>query len=129
VAVLGVAHQLARRGGLGAQRAAQLAHDAGYVRVQVDVLARQWRAPAVSAPVTIGLQRANPTAKQHLFELLDIALDRLCHGLKGSPSHVYLLLFAEAETRVNIQCAAISARLLNFRYRNSQRTVTLILFS
>ena len=75
MAVLEVAHDLARHRRLAAQRAAQLADDALRARlVQVDLLAGQRRAPAVGAAVAVGLQGADAAAQQHALELLDMAL-------------------------------------------------------
>ena len=60
-------------GGVAAQRAAQLADDAPAAAVvEVHVLARQRRAPAVDAAVAVGLQGAHAAPQQQALELLDV---------------------------------------------------------
>jgi len=60
VTVLAVANELGRQRLLAAQLPAELAHDAPLAPlVEVHLLARQRRAPAVGAAIAIGLQRTD----------------------------------------------------------------------
>jgi hypothetical protein len=77
MAVLRVTHDLTRHGSLTAQRTAELANDAvgrgGRASIQVDVLARERRAPTVGTAVPVGLQGADTATEQDALELLDMA--------------------------------------------------------
>src|SRR5271166_1658202 len=71
VAVLGMAHELARHGRLAPQRPAELADDAlPAAVVEVELLADQRRAPAVHAAVAVGLERSDAPLQQHALEWL-----------------------------------------------------------
>jgi hypothetical protein len=73
VTVLAVAHELAEDRRPVAQGPAQLADDfAAAAVVEVHVLAGQRRAPAVGAAAAVGLQGAQPAAKQVALELLNV---------------------------------------------------------
>jgi hypothetical protein len=75
--VLAVAHELRGQRLLAAPGTAQGAHDALLaVAVEVHVLARQRRAPAVGASVAVGLQCPEALAQEHALELFDIVCDR-----------------------------------------------------
>ena len=71
--VLGVAHDLARHGGLAAKRAAELADDPMCASVKVDVLAGERSATAIGTAMPVGLQGADAAAQKKALELLDMA--------------------------------------------------------
>src|SRR5438105_4879793 len=74
VPVLAVAHELGGDGGLATQGAAQLAHDPlAAPLVEVHVLARERRAPAVGAAVAVGLEHVEAAPEELALELLDVA--------------------------------------------------------
>lgn len=62
-----------------AQRAAQLANDAGEALVQMDTLAYQRSAGAVDAAVAVGRERVDSAQQEVALELLDVAM-RGGHG-------------------------------------------------
>ena len=71
VAVLGMAHELARHGRFFAQRPAELADDALLAPVvEVELLADQGRAAAVDAAVAVGLEGPDAPLQQHALERL-----------------------------------------------------------
>jgi hypothetical protein len=61
----------------------------------VHVLARQGRAPAVGARVSIGLQRTEATTQEQALEALDVG-DVKGHDRRGSPPPGGILQFLES---------------------------------
>src|SRR5258708_35968084 len=77
LAVLGVAHELARQGGVPAQLTAELADGFGRARglIQMHVLAGERRATAVRAAAAIGPEGAQPPHQEAALELLEVLGD------------------------------------------------------
>src|SRR2546429_363782 len=85
VTMLAVANELRRHRCLAAQPSAELAHDASLAAlVEMDLLARQRRAPTVRAAIAIGLQRADAAAQERALEAIH-ARQRQGHGRSLSP--------------------------------------------
>lgn len=75
--VLTMANDLARHRGLAVARAAQLTdHAVRTSAVQVHVLSRQRRAPAVDTAAAVGLECSEAAPQQHTLELLHVGDDR-----------------------------------------------------
>src|ERR1039457_1692521 len=92
VAVLGVAHDLARHRRLRAKRPAELAPETSATPViQMDVLADQRRSPAVHAAVAVLLERAEAVAQQQALELLGVGYRRFHDRPLVSPPRPHLL--------------------------------------
>jgi hypothetical protein len=81
-----VAHDLRGQRSLAAEGTTELADDSvtvgGGASIQVDVLARERRAPTVGAAMAVGLERADTAPQEDTLELLDMAGGG--HGLKDS---------------------------------------------
>src|SRR6478735_6859143 len=85
LAVLAVTYELARDRRVVAQHPTQLAdHAAAAAVIEVHVLARQGRAPAVGAALAGGLERADAATQEVSLELLDVG-HRCGHRHRFSP--------------------------------------------
>src|SRR5437660_7683090 len=99
VTMLAVANELSRHRRLATQLPAELAHDASFAPlIEVDLLARQGRAPTVSAAIAIGLQRADAAAQERALESVDVR-QRQGHDDPLSPPRAALLPAHEREFR------------------------------
>ena len=119
VAVLGVAHDLARHRSLAAQGPAELADQAcGASVVEMDMLADQRRALAVDAAVAVLLKGAEAVAQQQALELPPVDA-RASSSLGGRQSHLVTDFAIEAPPPAGVQSEVRRFVLVNLAIQNS----------